>query len=65
MAVRVDGKRLSWAWMAPLALAALAAGVLARVARSVEQERQKVILSRSRLVELRSESRRSRRRFPR
>jgi hypothetical protein len=51
--------------MAPLALAALAAGVLARVARSVEQERQKVILSRSRLVELRSESRRSRRRFPR
>lgn len=50
--------------MAPLALAALTAGVLARVARSVEQERQKAVLARLRLVELRSESRRSRRQPP-
>ncbi|MCL6091534.1 MAG: hypothetical protein M1435_01070 [Actinobacteria bacterium] len=55
---------MSWSWVAPLALAALAAGVLARVARSVEQERQKVALSRLRLVELRSEPHRSRRQPP-
>ncbi|MDA8301151.1 MAG: hypothetical protein M0005_06320 [Actinomycetota bacterium] len=51
---------MSWAWLAPLALGAVAAGLFARVAHALAREGQRVALSRLRLAEVRDEARRSR-----
>jgi hypothetical protein len=50
---------VSWAWLAPLFLGALGAGVCAKLARAVQRETARVKLARVEITEIRPRLRRN------